>query len=472
MAQNVLTNRGFERPSLTALVQRIGDRMEAAVGPISREPKSNTGQFIGSVAEELAIAYETSEAIWLSRFIESASGYALDAIGEWMGGTQRRGRTRTQVNAVVYGEESIPVKAGALASFQNNNFALESDVTITRGNLVDGTINVTNATQTTYTIRANGFDYSYTRKASDTQTSIAAGLAAMVESGSAVFTAKSNGSRILLSSRNLIEGYPASVGAGMTWIEIGSPAVFQAVNYGPISVPVGGLNNPVSAISGWSRVNNLVGGSVGSDRESDASYRQRLKNSLGNAQGKATVDAIKAALLNEVDGVTLVEVLENDTMQATSTIKAKSILCIVDGGLEQAIAQKIWDYKGDGISTSGDLLITATDASGRPKGVRFSRSTAIPIVVRVVVTRQDPESVIPGDIISLIEQGVANYFATLSLGDDVIIQKIPGYIFANTTGIAKMEVTASANGGAFSGDDISIDAASTANLTDVEVSGV
>lgn len=471
MAQNVLTDSGFSRPTLATLVQRVGDRLEAAVGVINREADSSTGQFIGSIAEELSIAYETTEAVWLSRFIEFANGMALDAIGEWMGGIQRRGRTQTQVNAVVYGDEGITVPAGSLASYQNNNFTLEADATISRGALVDGAFTVASALQTSYTVRANGQDLAYTRKAADTANDIAAGLAALIDA-SQYFTATANGASVRVTSSNSVQGYSVSLSNGMEWTSIGSPAVFKAVEYGAIAVPVGALNNPVSAVSGWTGITNLVTGSVGNSRETDAEYRQRLKTGLGNTQGRATVDSIQAALLNDVEGVTLAEVLENDTLSVVDSMQPKSILCIVDGGLEQEIAQKIWDYKGGGIATNGDLLVTAYDSSGRPKGVRFSRSGQTLVTIRVNVTKLDTEQALPADVVSRIEAGVTAYFNTLGLGDDVIIQRIYGYIYANTTGIAKMVVTASTNGTTFSENDITIPATGSAKINTIEVTGV
>lgn len=471
MAQNVLTDRGYNRPTLAQLVQRIGDRLEAAVGPIKRDADSATGQFIGAVAEEVAIAYETSEAVWMSRFVEFASGMALDAIGEWMGGILRRGRTQTQVNAVVYGDEGILLPAGTLASYGNNSFTLESDTTITRGNMVDGSFTVDSINATVFTVRANGVDYTYTRKTDDTATQIAAGLAASINNGES-YQASSNGSTVSLRSSSTVQGFSVSLSASLSWSRIGSPAVFRAVDFGPIAVPVGALNNPVSAVSGWTGVNNLVIGSAGNDRESDNDYRQRLLNSLGNTDGRATVDSIKAALLNDVEGVTLVEVLENDTLIDTVNIAAKGILCIVDGGLEQEIAQKIWDYKGGGISTSGELLITAQDSSGRPQGVRFSRSGRVQVWIRVNVDRLNSEEVLPVDVVSRIQQGVADYFATLGLGDDVILQRIEGYIYARTTGISKMTITASVNGSTYNSNDIAVGSTASAALQEVGVTGV
>lgn len=472
MAQNVLTDAGFNRPTLSELVQIIGDRLEGAVGPINREADSSTGQFIGSMAEAMAIAYETSEAVWLSRFIESASGMALDAIGEWMDGLQRRHRSQTQVNAVVYGAEGTRLPVGTIASYQNTNFTLVDAVTITRGSLVNGTVRVTNNTQASYTIRANGVDYKYTKAASDTVNNIAAGLASLINA-SPFLSATANGADIIITSLNLVQGYSVSINNGLSWQQIGTAAVFKAVDYGAIAVPVGTLNNPVSAVSGWTGVTNLVIGSTGNERETDYDYRQRLKNSVGSTTGKSTAESIRAALLNNVEGVTLAQVLENDTMEVDENgLYPKSILCIVDGGLEQEVGQVIWEYKGAGIETNGDITITVEDSSGKPRLVRFSRSDTTGVYVKVNVQALESEETIPADIVTLIEDGVRNYFATLGLGDDVITQRILGYVYDNTTGIAKMQITTSTDGTTFNENNISIPETGSASVVSIAVTGV
>lgn len=439
MAQNILTEAGFVRPTLPELMQRIGDRMEIAVGPINRRADSDTGQFIGSIAEEISIAYETAEMVWISRFIESATGFALDALGQWMGSVQRRQKTRTVVNAVIYGTESRSVPAGSIASYGNNNFSLMETAIISRAVLLDGTIRIDDATQAKYTIRANGVEFNYTRKAEDTPATIAAALSALVNASSQYYSATANGSAIRLLSLNLVQGFPVTITSGMSWDRVGSPAQFQAQEYGAISVPVGALINPVSAVSGWTGVNNLVSGTTGSDRESDESYRSRLRASLGASNGRATEAAIRAALLNEVPGVTLSKVLINNTMTVNDIgINPKSIKCIVEGGLAQSVGQVIWDYIGAGIESNGETLVQVTDDSGNPQSVRFSRPTVIGLTVTVNVTELNPEETTPPQIVSLIQEGVANYFKTLSLGDDVIVDRIKQYIYANTTGIRRL----------------------------------
>lgn len=468
-----ITATGFDKPTLPEMVQEIGDAMETVVGPINREADSTTGQWIGIEAEQNAIHFETEEELWASRFLASAEGFALDALGDWMGGITRHGKTTTKVNAVIYGSESRLVPAGSLASFGNYQFRLTADYTISRSTLLDGEVRVSNNTQTSYTVRIAGVDHTYTKVAGDTVNTIATGLAAVVDSTSQ-YSATANGSVIRLTSENLIEGYAVSLSAGLAWQLIGSPAIFEATEAGPIVVPVGGLNNPVSAITGWTGVNNLVQGATGSDRESDTDYRQRLYQSRASSGGAATIPAIETRLITEVSGVTLAKVIENDTMTTVGSIPPKAIHTIVSGGLEQDIADAIWKYKGAGIATYGSIAITVYDRYERPHIVNFSRPTEVDIYVKVDVVLLDAEEPLPAAVVDAIKQGVVSYGATLGLGDDVITQRIYGYIYANTTGIGKMTITVSTDGTTFAESNVSVAENSFASFSaaNVEVTGV
>ena len=146
-------------------------------------------------------------------------------------------------------------------------------------------------------------------------------------------------------------------------------------------------------------------------------------------------------------------------------VAPKAIHTIVSGGLEQDIADAIWKYKGAGIATYGAISITVYDRYQRPHLVNFSRPTEIDIYVKVDVVLLDTEEPLPSAVVDAIKQGVVAYGATLGLGDDVITQRIYGYIYANTTGIGKMTVTET---------NISIPENSFASFStaNVEVSGV
>lgn len=472
MADIYITNTGLEKPMLAECVQEIGDALEGVVGPVNREADSTTGQWIGVEAEANTVHFEALEHLWNSRFLSTATGAALDAIGTWFG-VARNGRTATQANAVIYGTESTLVPAGSLASFGNHNFALQEDAVISRSSLVDGQFRIGSLDQSAYTVRIDGADLSYTRKNEDTLATVAKQIAALIDQ-SQKYIASSSGAVVSLTSESKVQGYPVSLEEGMTWVKIGSPALFTATEKGAVVVPVGGLNTPVSAIPGWTGVTNLVAGSAGSDRESDTAYRNRLRNARSANNGSATESAISARLLNEVAGVTLAVVLENDTMKTVDDMPPKSIQCIVAGGLEQDVADAIWKYKAAGIETYGTTNITVRDSHGQSHVVGFSRPVNLTIYVRVAVTLLDDEEELPVSVVKLIKDGVKAYFSTLSLGSDVITQRMYGYIYEKTTGIGKLTITVSSNGTDFSEQNISVPVTAYATVSDenIEVTGV
>lgn len=349
MTQDMITDKGLAKPTLNDCVQQIGDALESELGTVNREADSVTGQWIGAEAEANAVHFEALEFLWSSRFINTATGYALDAIGQWIG-VARRAKSYSRVNAVIIGSESVTVPAGSLAGFANYQFSLDADSVITRSDLITGSFRVNDTSQTEYTVRVNGNDHRYRKKVTDTLIDIANGIADIINQGG-TFSALTNGSTINVTAVNLVQGHPVSLSAGLQWVSIGSPARFTSKASGAIVIPVGGVKTPISAVSGWTGVNNLLPGSTGSARELDSDYRTRLLNSRSNASAAATVSAIESRILAEVDGVTLVHVIENNTMQTVNNMPAKSIQVVVSGGVEQDIANAIWKYKGAGIET-------------------------------------------------------------------------------------------------------------------------
>ena len=104
--------------------------------------------------------------------------------------------------------------------------------------------------------------------------------------------------------------FSATVGSNLSVIARSSPVAFLAQNYGPIPAPVGTLTEILTPVSGWSSINNTKAGATGRLTETDSELRIRRQNSL-RLLGAATVEAIRARILQEVTGVTSCFVFEN-----------------------------------------------------------------------------------------------------------------------------------------------------------------
>ena len=149
---------------------------------------------------------------------------------------------------------------------------------------------------------------------------------------------------------------------------------------GAVSVPAGSFNSSSIATptSGWTGVSNSAASTVGAPVEADSQLRTR--QALSVALPSITVLAGTIAAIAAVEGVTRYNVLENFT-NATDTYgnPAHSVTAVVEGGTALAVATAIFNNRGIGPLTNGDV-------SGSP----ISQTQSVPVT--------DPNSGITIDI--------------------------------------------------------------------------
>lgn len=471
MAQTILTAEGFERPTLAELLQQLGDSMSNVIGPVNRNPTSNIGQFIGVFAEAFGVSYEVAEELFNSRFIRSASGIALDSLGEWIG-VPRRGKTNTTSPVILYGANGTPVPAGAQASYNNNTFTVDVATTISLANTTDVTYRIVISGSGVLGLRVQGQNQQSSKTtAAEAAAEIASLIAAAGKADNNSYTATASGSDIHITSPNLSSGIVVSpMSANMQLMRLGTPASVTAVSSGPIVVPAGALNNAVTAIGGWTGITNPVDAATGSDRESDTDYRQRLSEANGTLNGLATPAAIKR-VVSQVAGVTSVTVIQNKFMMPTADGQpGKSFKVVVAGGQVGEIAQAILQAGAAGIETYGDISETVSDEDGDPQVIKFSRMALKVFNVEITISKRNPEEVLSPGAETLIESAVRAYFSEMAMGEDIIPQRLLGPIYASVDGIAKVDIVIKDEAGTvLPGDIISVNPDTKATVNTVKV---
>lgn len=208
------------------------------------------------------------------------------------------------------------------------------------------------------------------------------------------------------------------VGNGTAFVD----ADFAAQEFGPIAAPSANMVIE-SPVTGWDSAKNLLDADIGVDLESDADLRIRRANLL-RAQGSATVEAILADIL-EVTDVTAAIVFENDTILTDGEGRPpKSVEVVAQGGTDLDVATALFNSKAAGIATFGyspvDVTVPVTDSQGIVHSINFSRpvSTDIYIDIAIDVDADTYE----GD--TAVKEALAAFGDTLSLGDDVIVERI------------------------------------------------
>jgi uncharacterized phage protein gp47/JayE len=149
-----------------------------------------------------------------------------------------------------------------------------------------------------------------------TSADVAKYLAAVLSNSPNVTATWTTGNTFRIQADQSESPYSLNVGTNLTVTEVSSPIPFLAQQYGPVPAPVGTLTDILTPVAGWSSLTNFQAGITGRFAETDAELRLRRQNSL-RVLGAATVEAIRARLIQEVPGVTSVLVFENVTLTQT-----------------------------------------------------------------------------------------------------------------------------------------------------------
>ena len=181
-------------------------------------------------------------------------------------------------------------------------------------------------------------------------------------------------------------------------------ATMSAVETGPIELLAGQLTSVVDVVPGWETVNNPADGATGRNIESDSAYRQRYFTELFR-NALSVLDAM-ISVVSEQDNVIEVIGYENDTDAPITvqnvSIDSHSIAMVVEGGLDQDIADAIRLKKTGGTGTTGTTTVTDLPNTD----INFFRPTFIDIEVTITTTAGPT---FPADGIQQLKERTLNY---------------------------------------------------------------
>lgn len=226
------------------------------------------------------------------------------------------------------------------------------------------------------------------------------------------------GSRVSLDDTEavFVTDADATIGGGGT-IDVAA----TAEEAGPIQALSGSSWDIDTPVSGWAGASNALDATPGVNLETDGAYRARLLSAVG--RGTQSNDAIRSAVL-AVSGVTEAIVIENDTATTDSAGRpAKSYEVVARGGADADVAAAILQTKPTGIETtttvSGPNQVTeiVVDTNGENRTIYFSRVDLVDVWVEVDYRPQP--GVFPTNGVTLMQNAILDFGASLLIGDDV-----------------------------------------------------
>lgn len=439
-----VTPDGFVRMRLPEIRQQIIADLRArliAAGVsdmVETRPDSVTGLLIDTFAEREAALWEQAEGVYLAMYPGSATGVSLDRAVSFTG-VKRLGDEQSRGYVVLYGISGTTVPAGAQIRHRvsQNLWLLDEDVQVLPGAAADVTLEPQVEGGAQYSITINGQAYTYTAAAVTNLPAILAGLvAALSSSGLAV---SSDGATVRVHTDGRVAS-SFSWSPNLTLARLGSPGLALSAGASEETAAIGDLNGIVTAVDGWQAAENLQAAVAGRLAENNANLRARYPTGLFRL-GAATQPSIAPNVRDRVAGVRALRVFQNDADEEDAAGRLPhSIHVVVDGGLDDEVAEAIFRVKAGGIDTNGDTLVVVTDDEGALQPIRFDRPERVYVWISCEVTLlPSSEQVFPPDGFDTIAANLAAAGDSFSIGDDVIRQRLFGAIY-QTQGIASVEL--------------------------------
>ena len=168
---------------------------------------------------------------------------------------------------------------------------------------------------------------------------------------------------------------------------------FLSEEYGEIPCATHALSEIVTQVVGWESIDNTTAAQIGKYVESDLAYKKRIKNT--RYTGNSLIQSIQSAL-NQVENVKSSFVYDNGTGSAITydgiSIPAHSILIVVDGGTDAAVASAILHKKSSGSGytsiTGQAVTVNVSDgAYGVNYPVTFNRPQQLAFDIKIDVNQ-------------------------------------------------------------------------------------
>ena len=204
---------------------------------------------------------------------------------------------------------------------------------------------------------------------------------------------------------------------------------------GAVSAPAGTVQHLVSPVSGLTSAVNALPATPGTEAETDASCRNRLR-AAASAPALGTLDAIRNGVLS-VSGVSDCVVLENTGDAADDRgIPAHSICVLFQGGNANQVAQTVFDKKAPGIGTYGALALTVTDDWGGEHTVNVQRITnaAVALTLELTPLSGYDASTVP----AAIRAALAAFSASFSVGQPLVLSSLYPVIYSAVSSAAPL----------------------------------
>ncbi|NBI43471.1 hypothetical protein GVX76_08230 [[Haemophilus] felis] len=421
-----VTTKGFQRKRLPEQLQEIFTTLRSEFGEETElSPDTVLCVLAANEAERFATIWELAESIYSAMYPMSATGANLDRAVSFTG-VKRLPAQPSAVDVVWYGGENtlIPEYTAVRNIKSQTMYYSVGELTLHRSRAYDVEIAFKHSKITvgdTLQVMINGVQYRYQTDRSSVQYAIEQLGNRLKALDFLSVTTQGNNLRLRATT---VSKFSIELSHNLSFVTLGCLNEAQTEGASTDLAEVGQVSELITRIDGLESVNNVTQGSKGREMETDAELYARYP--LGVYQtGAGTVESLLDNLLR-VKGVSAAFVYENTSdRQDQFNTPANTIHCIVQGGLDKAVAQAILAKKPACIPTFGSTAVSISDSQNISRTIKFSRPRKRYVWIRVSVNTfvDQGEPTASGHIVSILNN-LMKYGDKLQMGSDVVLQRL------------------------------------------------
>lgn len=186
-------------------------------------------------------------------------------------------------------------------------------------------------------------------------------------------------------------------------------------DYGVVTAAQNTITRIMTPVYGWQSVTNVLNATVGTVTETDSELRARQAESV-SLPAKSVIESLNAALKTLTD-IGRVAIYENDTDDTDSNgIPGHSICAVVEGSIDQLVAETIFRRKGLGCGTYGSTEISVIDDYGSSHAIKFQRLQYVDVDIKITITKRAGWV---NTIEDEIKNAIVTYLDSFTIGTDL-----------------------------------------------------
>lgn len=378
----------------------------------------------------VAALHEENLDVYNSLHPATAEGVALDDCCQFAN-LKRQPASKTKYRISCNMVDGNTLKAGTIIAADTNprhDLICVVDTTVSREAFNEVYIRpvILEAGQT-YIVTIDYEKYTYVSASSD-PADILSGIKDALPTG---YDFSISGDSLIIKCREPDEVHILDLSNNLTTESVTGIVEFETEEYGAISMPERTITMILSNLStGFNWCENRINPVLGRLEAEDWEYRQAYVERIYTHSSNMT-DSIRSYLINNVTGISAVEVYENDDdVPDTEGRLPHSIEVVVEGGDDEAVAYGILSSKVGGISTNGAVSVICIGSNGEEIEIRFNRPEKIYVWLRVEIRGTN----ISGDYAKVVKRIYMDAYKDLEPGESIILQEHTGDVYRELPG--------------------------------------